>query len=68
MVDLRVAIYKSPEIGNETALLVLKVENGAGIAAGAVDFQPVADDPRILAKRLEVCICLLYTSPSPRDH
>ena len=56
VVDLRVAIDKSPEIGIETALLLLKVENGAGIAAGAVDFQPVAYDPRMLAKRLEVCI------------
>ena len=57
VVDLRVAIYKSLEIGIETALLVLKVENGAVIAAGAEDFQPVTDDPRILAKRFEVYIC-----------
>ena len=55
VVDLRVAIYKSSEIGIETALLFLKVENGAGIAAGAVDFQPVADDSFILAKRLKLC-------------
>ena len=54
VVDLRAAIDESPELGIETALIVLNVENGAGIAAGAVDFQPVADDPRILAKRLEV--------------
>ena len=52
--DLRAAIAESSEIGIETALLVLNVEIGAGIAAGAVNFQPVADDPRILAKRLEV--------------
>ena len=56
VVDLRVASYKSPEIGIETALILLKVENGAGIAAGAVDFQLVADDPCIFAKRFEVCI------------
>ena len=54
VVDLRTAMNKSPEIGIEAALLVLNVENGAGIAAGAVDFQPVADEPHILAKRLEV--------------
>ena len=56
VVDLRAAINEPLEIGIEAALLVLNVENGAGIAAGAVDFQPVADDPFILAKRFEVCI------------
>ena len=56
VVDLRAAINESPEIRIEAALLVLNVEDGAGIAAGAVDFQPVADDPFILAKRFEVCI------------
>ena len=54
--DLRAAINESPEIGIEAALLILNVENGAGIAAGAVDFQPVADDSLILAKRLKLFI------------
>ena len=55
VVDLRAAINESPEIRIEAALLVLNVEDGAGIAAGAVDFQPVADDSFILAKRLKLC-------------
>src|SRR5258706_3869916 len=44
----RLAADEAPEVGVEAAELLLHGEKGFRVADGALDFQPIADDPRIL--------------------